>query len=121
MELILMLAAMFAIFYFLLVRPQKKRQQQHQQTVDAMQPGQRVILTSGFFATLTHMGERQAIVELAPGVEITVLKGNIARPAEADEEEFELTDDDAQVDPFEEPVVTEEIPDQTFDPRPDNN
>lgn len=120
MELVFMLIAMFAIFYFLLVRPQKKRQQQHQSTVDALQPGQRVILTSGYFATISHMGERQAIVELAPGVEVTVLKGNIARPAEADEEEFEFADDSESI-AFEEPVTTEETPDQTFDPRPDNN
>ncbi len=121
MELVFMLVAMFAIFYFLLVRPQKKRQQQHQAAVDALQPGNRVILTSGFFATISHMGERQAIVELAPGVEITVLKANIARAAEADEEEFELTDDDAGLEVFDETVVSEEEPEQTFDPRPETN
>lgn len=121
MELVFMLVAMFAIFYFLLVRPQKKRQQQHQATVDALQPGQRVILTSGYFATISHMGERQAIVELAPGVEVTVLKGNIARPAEADEEEFEFADDHPGDVAPDDGVITQETPDQTFDPRPDSN
>lgn len=100
-ELLLMMVAMFAILYLLMIRPQKKRFAEHQATIDALQPGVRVLLTSGIFGTLSHIGERHAIVELAPGTEVTLLKNNIARPVEADEEEFELTDEDlAQDDPF---------------------
>lgn len=129
LELIIMFAAMFAILYFLMIRPQKKRMQQHQATIDALQPGTRVLLNSGFFVTLSHIGERHAIVELAPGVEVTLAKTSIARVVTDEEEEFELTDEELVVEdevPGDEAVV-EEVPEPLeevsleFDPRPEKN
>lgn len=93
MDLILMIVAFGAIMYFLMIRPQQKRVKEHQALIDALEPGARVLLTSGMFGTIRHLGERQAIVELAPGAEVTLLKGNIARVVTADEEEFEFSDD----------------------------
>ncbi len=93
MDFILLIVAMGAIFYFLMIRPQQKRLKAHQETINQLAPGTRVLLTSGVFATVRHLGERQAIVELAPGVEVTLIKGNIARPTTPEEEEFEFADD----------------------------
>lgn len=93
MDLVLMIGAFAALMYFLMIRPQQKRMKAHQATLGSLAPGTRVLLTSGVFATVRHLGERQAIVELAPGMEITIVKGNIARPTTADEEEFEFSDD----------------------------
>ena len=93
MEMLLMLVVFVGAAYFLMIRPQQKRMREHQSQIDALQPGERVILTSGIFATLSHIADTQAIVELAPGVEVTILKQAIARVAKNDEEEFEFTDD----------------------------
>lgn len=106
MDLILMVVAFGAIMYFLMIRPQQKRMKQHQELIASLQPGSRVLLTSGMFATLRHVGEKQMIVELAPGVEITLLKGNVARVVTEDEEEFEFSDD-AVVDSDDVPGVEE--------------
>ncbi|RMB58759.1 preprotein translocase subunit YajC [Tessaracoccus antarcticus] len=123
---LLMIVAFGALMYFLMIRPQQKRMKEHQATIGALTPGTRVLLTSGIFATIRHLGERQAIVELAPGTEITIVKGNIARPATEDEEEFEFADEvdsdslveesplsDASVQDMD-AVVEEDV---TFDPR----
>ena len=139
MEPLLLIVAMGAIFYFLMIRPQQKRMKAHQATIAELAPGTRVLLTSGVFATVRHLGEKQAIVELAPGVEITIVKGNIARPTTADEEEFEFSDDvDADGDILLEGAANEEMlsdevllpedvdaggatdADVTFDPRGDS-
>ena len=93
MEMLLMLVIFVGAAYFLMIRPQQKRMREHQSQIDALQPGERVILTSGIFATLSHIADTQAIVELAPGVEVTILKQAIARDAKNDEEEFEFTDE----------------------------
>ena len=93
MEMLLMLVMFVGAAYFLMIRPQQKRMREHQSQIDALQPGERVILTSGIFATLSHIADTQAIVELAPGVEVTILKQAIARVAKNDEEEFEFTDE----------------------------
>lgn len=93
MEMLLMLVIFVGAAYFLMIRPQQKRMREHQSQIDALQPGERVILTSGIFATLSHIADTQAIVELAPGVEVTILKQAIARVTKNDEEEFEFTDE----------------------------
>jgi preprotein translocase subunit YajC len=54
-----------------------------------MTPGTRVLLTDGMFGTLRAMGDRQAVIELAPGLDVTVLRQAIARALKPDEEEFE--------------------------------
>lgn len=108
MDLILMMVALFAVMYFLMIRPQQKRAKQHQEMQSSLAPGSRVLLTSGMFGTVTNVGERQLIVELAPGLEVTVLKGNVARAVTAEEEEFEFTDDAAQADDELEVVETVE-------------
>lgn len=137
MDLILMVVAFGAIMYFLMIRPQQKRMKQHQELIASLEPGSRVLLTSGMYATLRHVGDKQMIVELAPGVEITLLKGNVARVVTEDEEEFEFSDDAAltetdalegtegdegtqefSADDLEPHHFTEGSGDTEFDPRP---
>ena len=96
MDLILMMIALFAVMYFLMIRPQQKRAKQHQEMQSGLSVGDRVLLTSGMFGNVTYVGERQMIIELAPGVEVTVLKGNVARKVLPEDEEFEFTDEVAE-------------------------
>ena len=93
LDLLLMLVVFVGAAYFLMIRPQQKRMREHQSQIDALLPGARVILNSGIFATISHIADTQAIVELAPGVEVTILKQAIARVTKNDEEEFEFTDE----------------------------
>lgn len=95
LQTLLMLALMVAVFYFLLIRPAQKKQKDQQQMVSALEPGSRVMTTSGMYGTIVHLGERQAVLEIAPGVEMTVLKQAIMRSVSPAEEEFEYEDADA--------------------------
>ncbi|NNG19070.1 preprotein translocase subunit YajC [Naumannella sp. ID2617S] len=70
----LLVVLMVAAFYFLIIRPQRRRQADQQKMQKAMEPGARVMLSSGIYATVVSVGEKQAVVELSPGVEVTVLK-----------------------------------------------
>lgn len=70
----LLIALMVASFYFLIIRPSRRRQAEQAKLADSMHPGVRVMLSSGIYGTVTRVGERQAVVEVAPGVELTVLK-----------------------------------------------
>lgn len=96
---IVFLALMVAAFYLLILRPQRKRQQAQQQTMSSLTPGTRVMLTSGLFGTVMSVGDRQAVLEISPGVELTVLKQAIARVTTAADED---TDED-----FEEPEASD--------------
>ncbi|SEQ35539.1 preprotein translocase subunit YajC [Microlunatus flavus] len=90
---LILVVLMVVAFYFLILRPQKKRQQAMQKTMRELQPGDRVLLGSGLFGTLLSIGDKQAVMEISPGVELTVLKQAIVRRAtEADEDT--LTEDE---------------------------
>jgi len=119
LDLLLMIVIFGAIMYFLMIRPQQKRMREHQEMVNAVQPGTRVLLTSGIYATVLHMGERQMIVEVAPGVEITVVKGHISKVVTDDDEEFvyEGEGNDVEADLDDAVATDEELDDVLGDPK----
>jgi preprotein translocase subunit YajC len=107
---LVLIALMVVAFYFLIMRPQKKRQQAVQKTLRELAPGTRVLLNSGLFGTITALGDRQTVVEIAPGVEITVLKAAIARAVtDADEDQpydgDDIDDEIEEPEQFDEPVT----------------
>ena len=59
-------------------RQVKKQQEERAKLESNLQEGTRVVLNSGLFVTITHLGDKQAVVELAPGVEVSVLKQEFA-------------------------------------------
>ena len=91
---LLMFAVMGLAFWLLLIRPAQRKKKAQQERVRALGPGTRVMTTAGVLATVREVGERTAVIEISPGVEMTVLKQAIMRTVTADEEEFEYDDED---------------------------
>lgn len=104
---LILIALMVVAFYFLILRPQKKRQQAIQQTMNSLQPGTRVLLGSGLFGTIVAIGDKQAVVEVSPGVELTVVKQAIARIVTDADEDTTLFDDG---DDYDELDRVDEVP-----------
>lgn len=96
---ILLVVLMGGVLYFLMIRPQQKRQKEQQSAMSALQPGSRVMLISGILATVKYLGDKQAVVEISPGVEMTIDKRAISPQPVTDE--FEYADDDAEATPVE--------------------
>ena len=117
---ILLIALMVVAFYFLLLRPQKKRQQAQQKTMNEIQSGTRVLLGSGIFGTVITASDKQAVIEIAPGVQLTVLKQAIARIVQPGDEfsepaEFESEiEDESVVEP--EPIDPESTSREQIEP-----
>ena len=110
---VLMFGALSVGGYFLMIRPQQKRAKEQQDMIARLAEGSRVMLTSGVFATVRHLGTKQAVVEVSPGVELTILRQAIVRTVPADEEEFEYSDSDAvpdDIDGLDVGDVTDESP-----------
>ena len=106
---VLLFALMGGALYFLMIRPQQKRQKEQQNLMGSLEPGSRVMLISGIIATVKYLGDKQAVVEIAPGVEMTVDKRAISTQPVVDE--FEYADDadvtDADVSDDVEPATLE--------------
>jgi preprotein translocase subunit YajC len=84
---LIFIALLGLAFYFLILRPQRKRQQAVQQTMNALSPGNRVMLASGVFGTVVSVGPKQVVLEVSPGSELTVLKQAISRIVTAEDED----------------------------------
>lgn len=115
---IIMIVLIGVAFYFLMIRPQQKRAKEQKEKMAALEAGARVMTISGIFGTIRHLGEKQAIIEVAPGVEFTIDKRAIStQPVEDEFEYVDEADADQPVDP--EPSSEDLIADPTvFDPTP---
>ena len=91
MENILFIVVIGAALYFLMIRPQQKRTKEQKAKMASLEPGARVMTISGIFGTIRHLGEKQAIIEVAPGVEFTIDKRAIS--TQPVEDEFEYVDE----------------------------
>ncbi len=62
-SLILMMVAMFAIMYFMMIRPQRKEEKRTQEMLAALEIGDAVITHSGFYGIIIDISEEDVIVE----------------------------------------------------------
>ena len=65
------------IFWLLILRPAQKRQKEMRRLQESLTPGDEVLLGSGLIGTLRTLGDERAEIEVAPGVQVTVVRGAI--------------------------------------------
>jgi preprotein translocase subunit YajC len=74
------LILIFAIMYFLLIRPQQKKLKEHKAMVEALRRGDQVLTQGGIVGKVMKVGEDGIVeVEIADGVKVKVLKHTIAQ------------------------------------------
>ncbi len=71
------LIIIFALFYFLLIRPQSKRQKEHRELVAALEKGQEVVTGGGVLGKVTEVGSTWVTVEVAEGIALKIQKNTI--------------------------------------------
>jgi len=72
------LVAMFAIFYFLLIRPQQKKAKEHKALLDTLKKGDQVVTAGGIHGKVVSVDEKTVNLEIANGVVIRISKGFVA-------------------------------------------
>lgn len=76
---IFVMIAMFAIFYFLLIRPQQKKMKEHKAMLAAVRRGDKVVTGGGIIGTVTKViDDNEVTVEIAEGVKVRVQRGMIS-------------------------------------------
>jgi preprotein translocase subunit YajC len=63
----------------MVIRPQQRRQKEVRNLQEGIQVGQRVMMSSGIFGTITSLTDDQARLEIAPGTEIEIARAAIAK------------------------------------------
>ncbi len=76
---LLPLVAIFAIFYFLMLRPQQKRVKQHQDMVKNLRRGDSVVTSGGTVGKVTKVVDDDQIeIEIADGVRVRQMRSMVA-------------------------------------------
>ncbi|TRW94842.1 preprotein translocase subunit YajC [Paracoccus sp. M683] len=73
------LILIFAIMYFLMIRPQQKRVKQHREMVSALKKGDQVITQGGLIGKVTSVRDDEVEVEIASGVKVRVVRATISQ------------------------------------------
>ncbi|HLS35396.1 MAG TPA: preprotein translocase subunit YajC [Bacillota bacterium] len=71
LSLIIPLVLMFAVFYFLLIRPQQKRQREVKEMQDALQKGDNIVTIGGMHGKIHAMDEDTIVITTDDGVKLT--------------------------------------------------
>ncbi|MEQ5795323.1 preprotein translocase subunit YajC [Paracoccus sp. NFXS7] len=73
------LLLIFAIMYFLMIRPQQKRLKAHRTMVENVKKGDRVVTQGGILGKVVSVGEDELEVEIATGVRVRVIRSTLAQ------------------------------------------
>jgi len=68
----------FVVFYFLLIRPQQQARKRHMEMVANLKKGDVVVTTGGLIGKVKSVADDELRVELAPNVDVRVVRGTIA-------------------------------------------
>ncbi|MDQ3777310.1 MAG: preprotein translocase subunit YajC [Actinomycetota bacterium] len=83
---LIFLAAMIAVLWFVLIRPQRRRQAAHLSMVSSLRPDDEVITAGGMYARIRSVADDHLVVEIAPGTEIRLAKEAVASVVRKDAE-----------------------------------
>lgn len=75
---VVMIAAMFVLFYFMLIRPQNKRAKEHRQMMDQLKKGDEIITTSGILAKVIQVDDQYMKVAVSDSVEIHMQRSAVS-------------------------------------------
>ena len=71
------LALIFAMFYFLMIRPQRRRQKEQEEMMQQLRKGDRVITNAGIYGQIESVGEDTVVLKIESGATMRVAKGSI--------------------------------------------
>jgi len=69
----------FAIFYFMLIRPSQRRDKERRKQIEEMKAGMRVVFGGGIIGTIREIKDGTFMVEIANGVVVEIARGGVNR------------------------------------------
>ncbi len=75
---LIMFGAIFAIFYFMIIRPQQKRAKEREKLLSAVEKGDKVILSSGLYGTVAGLEEKTVLIDVGNNIKMKFERSAIA-------------------------------------------
>jgi preprotein translocase subunit YajC len=76
-SLVVILAVFGAVFYFMLIRPQRKRQAKHSELVSSLKRGDNIVSAGGIYGQIDSIGDTSVVLTLEDGGKIRLAKSSI--------------------------------------------
>jgi preprotein translocase subunit YajC len=73
------LLLMFAVLYFVMIRPQMKKQKEHRAMIEALAKGDEVVTAGGLLGKVSKIGDAYIGVELATGVDVQLQRSAVVQ------------------------------------------
>ena len=83
--MLITMALIFGIFYFMLIRPQQRKEKERRKMVESIGSGARILFGGGIVGTITNVKEKTFVVKVANNVKLEILRSAVNRVLEADE------------------------------------
>ncbi len=83
--MLIFLVAIFAVMYFLTIRPRQKQQKQHEAMMQELKVGDKVIIAGGIYGQIESLGEDTAILRIESGATMKVARNSILGKQEVEE------------------------------------
>ncbi len=74
----IMIAAIFVLFYFMLIRPQNKRAKEHRELINQLKKGDEIVTAGGILGKVSNMDDQFLKVLIAEGVEISLQRNSVS-------------------------------------------
>lgn len=82
---IIMIVVLIVIFYFFMIRPQNKRQKKIREEREKLAKGSKVFTQGGIYGRVADVKETTFVIEIAPGVKVSVDKNSVYAAADAED------------------------------------
>ena len=69
-SMLIMFGIVIVIMYFFMIRPQQKRQKEHQNMLNSIKKGDKVVTTAGMHGTVTETDEKTMTIQIADNVKV---------------------------------------------------
>ena len=78
MASLILIVAMFALLWLLLIRPQRQKQAEQQRMIETVEPGDEVLTVGGLIGRVRSVQDEELVLEIAPGTEVRVARRSVA-------------------------------------------
>ena len=75
--MVIFLVAIFAIMYFLMIRPRQKQLKRHEEMTKELRVGDKVIIAGGIYGTIESLDEDTVILKIESGATMRVARGSV--------------------------------------------
>ena len=77
LRMMIPMLVIFAVFYLLLIRPQRKQQDELKKMLDALKVGDRVLTTGGIYGLVSQVKEKTVVVKIAENTKVEMLRSGV--------------------------------------------